>query len=73
MARLWEIREDYEPEYRQSGKHSELQKAYKEGCIHGYEKAMKELDEMEYRRGGSYIKYRDHDDEDDYRGGRMRR
>ena len=49
MARLWEIREDYEPDfYNERGdKGSEYHKAFKEGCMHGYKKAMKEFEEME--------------------------
>lgn len=76
MARLWEIREDFEPEYRHSSpSEEELYKAYKKGYKHGYEKAM---EEMEYRtnyRGG--MDYRKKDDDEDYaeyrRGGKMGR
>ena len=67
MARLWEIREDYESDYRHSSFEDELHKAYKKGCKHGYEKAM---EEMEYRKGG----YKDDEDYAEYRrGGRMGR
>jgi hypothetical protein len=72
MARLWEIREDYESDYRHSSFEDELHKAYKKGCKHGYEKAM---EEMEYRKGG--MNYRKNEDDEDYaeyrRGGRMGR
>lgn len=64
MARLWEIREDYEPEYHH-GSNPELLKAYKEGCKHGYKKAMKEMEEHEYRGYRESPSYRD-DDDDDY-------
>lgn len=71
MARLWEIREDYESDYRHSSHEEELHKAYKKGCKHGYEKAM---EEMEYRKGDmGYRKYEDDEDYAEYRrGGRMR-
>ena len=65
MARLWEIREDYD--YRHG--EYEVEKAYKEGCMHGYKKALREFESMDHRG------YREEDD--DYmeyrRGGRMRR
>lgn len=59
MARLWEIREDFEPEYRRNSD-EELYKAYKKGCKHGYEKALEEMgyrmrddeDYAEYRKSG---------------------
>ena len=72
MARLWEIREDYEPDfYNERGdKGSEYHKAFKEGCMHGYKKAMKEFDEMEYRHYPSHG--REYEDYTEYRrmGGR---
>lgn len=73
MAKLWEIREEYSPEYRHEGMSAELHKAFKEGCKHGYKKAMQELEETEYRGHYPYITYRDEDDMDYRRGGKMGR
>lgn len=70
MARLWEIREDYEPDYydERGGKSSEWHKAFKEGCMHGYKKAMKEFEELEYRSHGTpHYSTREMEDYIDYR------
>ncbi len=50
----WEIREDLDG-YDRSGfgmRDEEVERAYREGCRHGYEKAMREAKEMTGQRGG---------------------
>ena len=47
---MWEIREDYDDYGRGFGMRSEVEEAYKEGCRHGYKKAMEEMqDGIGYR------------------------
>lgn len=70
MGRLWEIREDYDYDYdeRSGHKSAEYHKAFKEGCMHGYKKAMKEFEELDHR----YPHMKDYEDYTEYRkmGGR---
>ena len=50
----WEIREDYDG-YDRDGfgmRSEEAERAYREGCRHGYEKGMREAKEMMGQRGG---------------------
>lgn len=59
MGKLYKIWEDYEERggYGQRGDHDELlERAFKEGCEHGYKKAMKEA-ESYHERGR--INYRE--------------
>lgn len=51
---MWEIREDYDDDYGRSfGMRSdEYEQGFKDGCRHGYEKAMQRINgSMGYRQG----------------------
>lgn len=50
MAKMWEIREGYDPEYMgRRGEESEYYDGFEDGCEHGYKKAMKEMRMMGMR------------------------
>ena len=54
---MWEIREDYDDYGRGFGMREggEYEQGFKEGCRHGYEKAMQEMHgRMGMRSGGNY-------------------
>lgn len=53
MGKIFQIREDYEERgFGQRGDHDELlERAFHEGCEHGYKKAMREV-EGYHERGG---------------------
>lgn len=57
MGKIFQIREDYEERggYGQRGDHEEmLERAFKEGCEHGYKKAMREAEHYHERGRMSY-------------------
>ena len=54
MGKIYQITEDYEERGRGMRREDEdylLEKAFKEGCEHGYKKAMREVDNFDERRG----------------------
>lgn len=83
MAKLWEIREDYEPNesYRHGGKSKSYEDAFEEGYECGFGDAMRKVEEekygsrMGYRSDRSYprMNMRDEMEEDDRMGERRRR
>nr|DAI58790.1 MAG TPA: hypothetical protein [Crassvirales sp.] len=52
MGRIYHITEDYNE--RSYSSEEMLEKAFKEGCEHGYKKAMRELEGYGERGGRSY-------------------
>lgn len=54
MGKIFQITEDYEERGRGMRREDDdymLEKAFKEGCEHGYKKAMREVDNFDERRG----------------------
>lgn len=68
MAKIFQITDEYdERSYSRKGSHEYkdedhyLEKAFKEGCEHGYKKAMREMEEYNERGGrmNSRIQYKE--------------
>lgn len=56
MGKIYQITEDYSERrggFREEDEDKLLEKAFHEGCEHGYKKAMREMEHFDERRGRS--------------------